>query len=327
MQENTILDSIERRIPPRLAIVMPCYNEEAVLKDSVLKLTSIVQDLVAQNLISSESIILCVNDGSRDTTWDIIKSCHQTDKTVCGVNLAGNVGHQNALIAGLSVAAEISDASVTIDADLQDDPSVIREMVAKYLEGADIIYGVRNDRSSDTWFKRTTATTFYRMMKRMGVKTVYNHADFRLLSLRAMKQLLQYQERNLYIRGLVPLIGYRTEKVFYERAERAAGESKYPLAKMLSLAFDGITSFSVKPIHLVVHTGVTFIFVALGILIWVIYEHSVGHTVPGWSSLMLSLWFCSGCMLTGLGIVGEYIGKIYTEVKQRPRFNIEEKLI
>lgn len=312
---------------PILAIVVPCFKEEAVLSETTKQLTVILEKLTSQNLVSGKSFILYVNDGSRDKTWPIIESYYKANKFVCGVNLAGNVGHQNALIAGLSVAKDIADIMITIDADLQDDVNVIQSMVLKYAEGNDIVYGVRKSRATDTWFKRTTALCFYSVMRNMGVKSVYNHADYRLMSKRAVEFLLQFKERNLFLRGLVPLIGYNTTCVYYDRAERFAGESKYPLKKMISFAFDGITSFSIKPVHMVLYLGLFFLLIAMGILLWVLYCYLLNKVVPGWSSLILSLWFCSGCVLTGLGIIGEYIGKIYIEVKGRPRFNIERTLL
>lgn len=257
----------------------------------------------------------------------MILDFHKQNKYVCGVNLAGNVGHQNALVAGLSVACKNADAIVSIDADLQDDVETICEMVSSYKKGFDIVYGVRQSRTTDTWFKRNTALCFYSLMKHLGVKSVYNHADFRLMSKRATEHLLKFDERNLFLRGIVPLIGYNTTCVYYNRAERFAGESKYPLKKMLAFAFDGITSFSVKPVHLVLYLGLIFLIVSLGILVWVLCSYLSGNIVPGWASIMVSIWFCSGCILTGLGVIGEYIGKIYTEVKHRPRFNIETILL
>ena len=309
-----------------LSIVVPCYNEEAVLHETTRRLTDLVADLISINKISEDSFILYVNDGSKDETWNIISSLNKTNRFVKGVNLACNVGHQNALWAGLTVAVENADMIVSIDADLQDDVNAIKEMVVKYHAGCDVVYGVRNERKTDTWFKRTTALAFYKLMQIMGTKTVYNHADFRLMSKRATLHLLKYSERNLFIRGLVPLVGYKTASVYYNRAERFAGESKYPLSKMLNFAVDGITSFSVKPIRLIMALGGIFLFVALAVLIWTLYSYIIGETVPGWSSLMLSVWFCSGCILIALGVIGEYIGKIYIESKERPRFNIEQIL-
>ncbi len=311
----------------RLAIVVPCYKEELVLHETTSRLTQVLDDLVKDDLVATNSYILYVNDGSTDNTWNIISELHEANKYVNGVNLAGNVGHQNALVAGLSSAVENCDMAISIDADLQDDVNAIREMVVKYYEGCDIVYGVRQSRQTDTWFKRTTALGFYSLMKSMGVKSVYNHADYRLMSQRALRQLLRYRERNLFLRGMVPTIGYKTDCVYYDRAERFAGESKYPLKKMISFAFDGITSFSVKPVHMVLYFGIVFLIVAFSIFCFVMYSLFRGNAVPGWTSLMLSVWFCSGCILLGLGIVGEYVGKIYVEVKDRPRFNIERVLM
>lgn len=310
----------------KLAIVVPCYNEEEVLPETSKRLSELLDSLIKEELITTDSFILYVNDGSTDKTWTIIQKLYEKNNHIAGINLAGNVGHQNALMAGLSISVDKSDITITIDADLQDDINAIREMIILYNQGYDIVYGVRKSRASDTWFKRTTALGFYSVMKGMGIKSVYNHADFRLMSLRAVHQLLQFRERNLFLRGIVPTIGYKTSCVYYNRSERTAGESKYPLKKMISFAIDGITSFSIKPVHFVFHLGVLFLIVALFILIWVIYEYCFGQVVPGWSSLMVSLWFCTGCILIGIGIVGEYIGKIYIEVKNRPRYNIEKIL-
>lgn len=310
-----------------LAIVVPCYNEEAVLEETTKRLTSLLDEIIKESQISRDSFILYVNDGSRDQTWSLIYQYHQTNKYVKGVNLAGNVGHQNALWAGLMVAKEYADIVVSIDADLQDDVVSIKEMVKKYYEGYDIVYGVRNERKTDTWFKKNTALAFYKLMELMGAKTIYNHADFRLMSKRALDYLSNFKERNLFIRGLVPLVGYKTASVYYDRAKRFAGESKYPLSKMLNFAIDGITSFSVKPIRLIILLGITFLLVAFCVLAWTLYSYFIGHVVAGWSSLMLSVWFCSGCVLTCIGVVGEYIGKIYIESKERPRYNIESVLM
>lgn len=310
-----------------LSIVVPCYNEEAVLDETTSRLSNILDTLICEKIISKDSFVLYVNDGSRDETWSLICKFHNENKFVRGVNLAGNVGHQNALWAGLNVANELSDMIVSIDADLQDDVKVIRDMVNKCYEGCDIVYGVRNERKNDTWFKRNTALVFYRIMEKMGAKTVYNHADFRLMTKRAVEYLLLFKERNLFIRGLVPLVGYKTDVVYYDRSERFAGESKYPLSKMLNFAVDGITSFSVKPIRLIFILGIIFIIIAFCVLIWILWSYYSDNVVRGWSSLMLSVWFCSGCVLTALGVVGEYIGKIYVESKERPRYNIEQLLL
>lgn len=311
----------------RLAIIVPCYKEEAVLSETTVRLTAVLEDQISMGMIAQNSYILYVNDGSTDETWSIISQLHDSNKYVNGVNLACNVGHQKALWAGLTVAKDNADIVVSIDADLQDDVNAIKAMVQKYHEGCDIVYGVRNERKTDTWFKRTTALGFYKLMNAMGTKTVYNHADYRLMSKRALEYLLLFKERNLFIRGLVPLVGYKTDCVYYNRAERFAGESKYPLSKMLNFAVDGITSFSVKPIRMIFGLGIMFMFIALCVLVWIFYSYFRGQVVPGWSSLMLSVWFCSGCVLTGLGVVGEYIGKIYIETKKRPNYNIESVLL
>lgn len=305
---------------PSLAVVVPCYNEAEVLRQTTERLLAVLEEIQE----TAESCILYVDDGSHDTTWNIIKRLHAEDRRILGISLAHNSGHQNALMAGLQTAVRLADFIVTIDADLQDDETVIRDMVELAMKGNDIVYGVRSSRATDTWFKRTTAQMFYRLMSRMGVQTVYNHADYRLMSRRAVEALLQYGERNLFLRGLVPLLGYRTARVEYARKERQAGESKYPLGKMLSLAFDGITSFSMTPVHMVLWMGVFFLLAALGIAVWVVSCLVMERTVTGWASLMLSVWLCSGCVLVCLGIVGEYIGKIYIEVKHRPRYNIKE---
>ncbi len=310
-----------------LYIVVPCYNEQEVLPITTPKLIEQLNALVEAQLIDKESRILYVNDGSIDNTWQLIEQYTQQHPQVCGVKLAGNVGHQNALLAGLEAASERADITISIDADLQDDVAVMRDMVQKYHEGCDIVYGVRRERKTDTWFKRNSALAFYKLMKRLGVKSIYNHADYRLMSRRAVKQLLNYRERNLFLRGIVPLVGYKTDSVFYDRSERLAGESKYPLSKMINFAVNGITSFSIKPVRMVLTLGIIFTLIALGILVYVLIAYFSGRTVSGWASLILSLWFIGGCVLIGLGIVGEYIGKIYIEVKDRPRYNIEKEII
>jgi len=311
----------------RLAIVVPCYKEEEVLEICSKALREVLDNLIAKGKIKDNSFVLFVNDGSTDRTWELIESEHSKyPNQVKGVNLAGNVGHQYALTAGLLVAKDMCDISVSIDADLQDDVNVIEQMVDEYYAGNDIVYGVRNDRSTDTFFKRATAQGFYKFMEVMGVKTVYNHADFRLMSKRALEHFSKFKESNLFLRGMMPLIGYKTSSVYYSRKERVAGESKYPLKKMLALAFNGITSFSVKPISLIVSVG--FSIVALSILaaVYALVMHFVGNTEPGWTSLILSIWFLGGLQLFAIGLVGMYIGKIYMEVKERPRYNIEKIL-
>ena len=312
---------------PVLAIVVPCYKEEAVLHETHKRLSQLLDRLATKERISPKSYILYVNDGSTDRTWEIIKEFYKNTSYACGLNLAGNVGHQNALMAGLNAVKERCDAAISIDADLQDDVNVIPEMVERYMEGNDIVYGVRRERKTDTFFKRTTALAFYRLMKTMGAKSVYNHADYRLMSSRAIQQLCRFRERNLYLRGLVPLIGYQTACVYYNRDRRFAGESKYPFKKMLNFAIDGITSFSVKPVRMIFWLGCIFLLIALCVTIWTLRAYFLHDTVPGWSSLMISLWLVGGTILVSLGIVGEYIGKIYIEVKDRPRYNEEELLL
>lgn len=312
---------------PVLAIVIPCYKEEAVLHETHKRLSQLLDRLTTEERISSKSYILYVNDGSTDRTWEIIKEFYKNTSYACGLNLAGNVGHQNALMAGLNAVKERCDAAISIDADLQDDVNVIPEMIERYMEGNDIVYGVRRERKTDTFFKRTTALAFYRLMKTMGAKSVYNHADYRLMSSRAIQQLCRFRERNLYLRGLVPLIGYQTACVYYNRDKRFAGESKYPFKKMLNFAIDGITSFSVKPVRMIFWLGCIFLLIALCVTIWTLRAYFLHDTVPGWSSLMISLWLVGGTILVSLGIVGEYIGKIYIEVKDRPRYNEEELLL
>lgn len=311
----------------RLAIVVPCYNEEEVLKIASKALRDVLDDLISKEKISKDSYVLFVNDGSKDKTWSLIEEEHSLypDK-IFGVKLAGNVGHQYALTAGLLTAMQMCDMSVSIDADLQDDVLVIEEMIDKFHEGKDIVYGVRKKRDTDTIFKRTTAQAFYKLMSSMGVKTVYNHADFRLMSKRAMIQFSEYKESNLFLRGMIPLIGYETDCVYYDRKERVAGESKYPLKKMLALAFNGISSFSVKPISMITGLGIVIIVLSILAAIYALVSYSLGATVPGWTSLILSIWFLGGVQLLCIGLIGQYIGKIYIEVKHRPRYNIEKIL-
>lgn len=309
-----------------LAIVVPCYNEEAMLAETVRQLKDVLGALIKKGKIEESSYMLLVDDGSRDRTWSLIQEAYGQEPLVRGLKLAGNVGHQNALLAGLMTAKEDSDICISIDADLQDDVAVMEEMVDKYKEGCDIVYGVRNDRTSDTFFKRTTAQGFYKLQHMMGIRTVYNHADYRLMSRRAVAQLGQYRERNLFLRGIMPLIGYETGCVYYERKERMAGESKYPLSKMLKFAFDGITSFSTKPMTYIMGMGILLVFASLLAAVYVFVSMVRGQVVSGWSSIMLSLWFIGGMMLFALGLIGQYIGKIYIEVKQRPRYNIETYL-
>lgn len=310
----------------RLAIVVPCYNEEEVINETATRLNTLLKRLIEIKKISEYSYVLFVNDGSKDTTWDIISKLHNSDKIFNGVNLAGNVGHQNALVAGLSFTSDHCDMAISIDADLQDDINAIEEMVDAYAEGYDIVYGVRSSRKKDGFFKKHTALLFYKIMMFLGVNTVYNHADYRLMSKRAIKQFMLYGEKNMFIRGVVPLIGYKTKKVYYKRESRFAGESKYPLRKMINFAVDGITSFSVKPIRFIFIIGLICLLFSLASLIYILVSYFQGNTVPGWSSVMISLWFLGSITILSLGIIGEYIGKIYSEVKARPSYNIETVL-
>ena len=307
----------------RLAIVVPCYNEEEVLPISIPELLKVLEDLAGEKKISEDSYLLFVNDGSRDRTWELLEEAHQKDRRV---RAAKNCGHQSALVAGLLTAREDADMTVSIDADLQDDTSVIREMVDEYHNGCEIVYGVRGSRKSDSFFKRTTAEGFYKLLAALGVKTVFNHADFRLMSRKALNELAEYRETNLYLRGLIPLLGLKTGKVVYERKERLAGESKYPLKKMLALALNGITSFSVKPIRLVFHIGLFVLLICLGAAIYAFVSYITGDVERGWTSLILSVWFLGGIQLLAIGVIGEYIGKIYNEVKRRPLYHIETVL-
>ncbi len=311
----------------RLAIVVPCYNEEEVLKIASEALRSVIKDLSDKGKVSEDSFILFVNDGSKDRTWELIEEEHKAyPSLVKGVKLAGNVGHQFALTAGLITAKDMCDVSVSIDADLQDDIAVIEEMIDKFHEGKDIVYGVRKKRTTDSFFKRFTAQSFYKFMNAMGVKSVYNHADFRLMSKRALENFSEYKETNLFLRGIVPLIGYETDCVYYDRKERVAGESKYPLKKMLALAFNGISSFSVKPITMITGLGCLIVLFSIVAAIYALVSYFVGNVEPGWTSLILSIWFLGGVQLLCIGLIGQYIGKMYIEVKRRPRYNIEKIL-
>ncbi|MBT2736452.1 glycosyltransferase family 2 protein [Bacillus sp. ISL-7] len=311
---------------PVLTIVVPCFNEEEVLAETSAQLSSVLFELMEESLISIDSRILFVDDGSRDRTWELIEVENERNPNIRGLKLARNVGHQNALLAGLEIASKHSDCVISIDADLQDDITVIHQFIEKFWEGQDIVYGVRDSRETDTYFKRTTALGFYRMMERMGIKLVPNHADFRLMSKRALVELLNYKETNLFLRGLVPLVGYKSTKVYYDRKERFAGESKYPLKKMLAFAFDGMTSFSVAPIRFVTFIGFLAVLISAIAEGYAITQEILGHTESGWTSLIISIWFVGGLQMLGIGIIGEYIGKIYHEVKRRPRYAVEKDL-
>lgn len=310
----------------KLIIVVPCYNEEEVLQETTRQLSTVLSSMEQEGTIT-EGKLLYVDDGSRDATWHIIEQLSTENLRVMGLKLAHNVGHQQALWAGLEWAANAPfDAIVSIDADLQDDVQAIVEMTERFNEGTDIVYGVRKERKTDTFFKKHTAQAFYKLMQTMGGDVVYNHADFRLMSKRALQALVAHPERNLFLRGIVRSLGYPSDYVYYDRHERFAGESKYPLSKMLNFAIDGITSFSVKPLRLITTFGLLFMFVAIVIIGYALYEHLIGHTIVGWTSLLVSLWFIGGAILTAIGVIGEYIGKIYKEVKRRPRYFIEKQI-
>lgn len=310
----------------KLYMVIPCYNEQEVLPETSKRLKEKLSTLVKAGKIDPESRIIFVNDGSKDRTWEIIRRLHEEDPVFGGINLSRNRGHQNALLAGLMTVKDHADMAISMDADLQDDINAIDEMVEKYLNGTDIVYGVRSSRAKDTFFKKATAEGFYKLMNTMGVNTVFNHADYRLMSKRALEGLAEFREVNLFLRGIVPMIGYSTDVVYYERGERFAGESKYPLGKMLSFAIEGITSLSTKPIRMITFLGFFIFLVSIGILIYSLVRHFMGATIVGWTTLMVSVWAIGGLILLSLGVVGEYIGKIYLETKARPRFLIEEFL-
>jgi glycosyltransferase involved in cell wall biosynthesis len=308
---------------PILTIVVPCYNEEAVLPETIFQLQQLMTDLVNEHLISHHSRILFVDDGSKDHTWEIIYKEGLRNEYVRGLKLSRNVGHQNALLAGLFTARDSSDCVISIDADLQDDINVIREFIDKFNAGFEIVYGVRKCREKDTFFKRSTAQGFYKMMKKMGVDLVYNHADFRLMSRRALQELERFNEVNLFLRGIVPLLGFRSDVVYYDRKERQAGESKYPLKKMLAFAFDGITSFSVSPIRFVLIIGCISFFMSLIFGVYFLSIKFLGITQTGWTSLITSIWLIGGLQLIAIGLIGEYVGKIYKETKQRPKYIVD----
>lgn len=312
---------------PRIAIVIPCYNEEAVLPQSVRRLLDILDRMVGKNEVTPDSYILCCDDGSSDSTWNLITSLHQSDRRVKGISLAHNRGHQNVLFAGLMTVRGKCDAAISIDADLQDDPDAIEIMVDKFMAGEEIVYGVRMKRDTDTWFKRNTARTFYKLQRTMGIEVVDDHADFRLMSAKALDLLADYGESNLYLRGIIPQIGLNSGIVAYDRKSRTAGESKYPLSKMLSFSIDGITSFSSRPMRLVFFTGLAFLILDVLVAIYVVASILFSDNLEaGWASLILSVWFLGSLILIAIGIVGEYIGKIFIEVKQRPRYALRDIL-
>ena len=310
----------------KLAIVVPCYNEEEALVDTNETLIELLDDLIRRKVVKEDSFILYVNDGSKDNTWEIIEKAYNESNLVHALNLAGNKGHQNALLAGLMTIKDEVDISVSIDADLQDDVDVIEEMINKYYAGSDIVYGVRNDRTSDSAFKRFTAEAFYKFMNIMGAKTVYNSADFRLMSKRALDELSLYSESHLFLRGLATELGFKTDCVYYKRSPRLKGESKYPLKKMISFAFNGVTSFSDKPLTMILYLGFIAILVSLVAVIYSLIQHINGQTIQGWTSLFASIWFIGGVQLVSLGIIGQYVGKTFIESKKRPRYYIERYL-
>lgn len=311
---------------PIIWLVIPCYNEEQVLPETAQRIKQIMTDLQQKGKISQESKVALVNDGSKDGTWQLIRQLHQQDSLYTGINLSRNKGHQYALLAGMMTAMNHADAMISLDADLQDDVNVIEQFVDKYTEGYDVVYGVRSSRKKDSFFKRFTAEGFYHVMKWLGVDIVFNHADYRLMSKRALEGLSEFGEANLFLRGIVPQIGYASTTVEYERQERFAGKSKYPLKKMMAFAFDGISSFSVKPMRMIIHAGALMFAVSIIMLIYSLIRNWMGATIVGWTSLMVSIWMVGGIQLLCLGVIGEYIGKIYSETKRRPRYLIESVL-
>ena len=312
--------------PEILYVVIPCYNEEAVLLETTKRLKEKLEKLIKDKKISKKSKVMYVDDGSKDSTWSLIKKINKKETLFTGITLSRNRGHQNALLAGLMTAKKYADFVISMDADLQDDINAMDEMVEKYNNGRDVVYGVRSSRKKDTWFKKTTAQSFYKFMKIMGVDVVYNHADYRLTSKRVLDEFENFKEVNLFLRGMFPLVGYSSDVVYYERNERFAGESKYPLKKMLNFAWDGITSFSVKPIRLVLNLGVLIFVISLLVLLYCLIVKLCGKTVTGWTFIVGSIWLVSGIQMLSIGIIGEYIGKIYSETKSRPRYIISENL-
>ncbi|MBE5932847.1 MAG: glycosyltransferase family 2 protein [Lachnospiraceae bacterium] len=312
---------------PILYIVVPCYNEEEVLAETTKRLTAKLNAMIKGNVVSSESRIMYVNDGSKDRTWEIINDFYKSNEFVTGVNLSRNRGHQNALLAGLMTAKEYADIVISMDADLQDDIEVLDKFVEEYKNGSEIVYGVRSSRKKDTFFKKHTALAFYKIMEKMGVEIVYNHADYRLMSKRAIEELAGYKEVNLFLRGIIPMIGFKTSTVEYERDKRFAGESKYPLKKMIAFAIDGITSCSIKPIRLITTFGFLIFLISMLLLIYVVIGYFLGNTVAGWPTLMVLMCFFGGFQIMSIGVVGEYVGKIYMETKERPRFIIADKIV
>ena len=311
---------------PILYVVIPCYNEEEVLHETTKRMKEKMKGLIKSKKISDKSRVMYVNDGSKDKTWEMIKEIHEKEYLFTGVTLSRNRGHQNALLGGLMTAKNYADIIISMDADLQDDINAIDGMIEKYKEGNDIVYGVRSARKTDTFFKRVTAEGFYKFMKVLGVDCVYNHADYRLTSKRVLEEFSNFKEENLFLRGMFPLVGFKSDVVYYERNERFAGESKYPLKKMLNFAWDGITSFSVKPLRLICTLGFFILFISIAIMIYALVQKIMGNTVSGWTFLTISIWLIGGLQMISIGIIGEYIGKMYSETKARPRFIISENL-
>lgn len=317
------MENLTMKHIPRLLLIVPCYNEEEVLPETIHRLTDMLALLKQQQLVSVGHILI-VDDGSSDNTWQMIEIFAQQHKEISGLKLVHNSGHQQALWAGLEYAVDRSDVTISVDADLQDDIRVIPQMLTYYLQGIDIVYGIRKERKSDTFLKRFSAQLFYKVMGSLTGNIIYNHADFRLISNRALRALLQYPERNLFLRGLVSSLGFPSAMVYYDRQKRPAGQSKYPLCKMLSFAAEGITSFSIRPLQGIVLLGLLFILISVGVIIYAIVVYWEGETIPGWTSILVSLWLIGGSMMTAIGIIGEYIGKIYKEVKKRPRYLVDK---
>ena len=311
---------------PILYIVVPCYNEEEVLYETTKRLKVKLKEIIKSKKVSNQSRVMYVNDGSKDKTWDIIKEINNNEELFTGISLSRNRGHQNALLGGLLTAKNYADVVISMDADLQDDIDAIEKMIDKYHEGNDIVYGARSTRKKDSFFKRFTAEAFYKLMKYLGVDCVYNHADYRLTSKKVLDEFSNFKEVNLFLRGMFPLVGFKSDIVYYERNERYAGNSKYPLKKMLNFAWDGITSFSVKPLRLICILGFIILFISIAIMIYSVIRKITGNTVPGWTFLSISIWFIGGIQMISIGIIGEYIGKIYQETKRRPRYIISENL-
>lgn len=325
LQPTEVADGRQKQ--PTVAFVVPCYNENQVLPQSMPLLVGALDAMAGAGIASADSFVLCVDDGSSDDTWSIIEGMHRADRRVKGIRLSHNSGQQKALLAGLMTVRTMADAAITIDADLQDSLEAATEMVERFREGYDIVYGVRASRSSDSFFKRTSARAFYRLQQRLGLETVYDHSEFRLMSRRALDILAQYPEQHIYLRGIMPAIGLPSTTVTYDRAPRLAGETKYSVGKLISLSADAITSFSARPMRFILLTGVALLIIDVGIAVWVLVSIFAGRAMSGWSSLMLSIWFLGSLILISLGIIGEYVGKIFTEVKHRPRYSLQDKLL